>query len=117
MLIGKTSKNLSKLIQLRASFCVNKALMDPYKHTTMSHSVHNMFVDLYPIGVYPEVIQVQSVPARTYQPIVVSTCVDLLNKAYVKAIDYLGNFIDFRRVFKQVRKNIEKIYLKRSQIT
>lgn len=114
MLIGKTSKNLSKLIQLKASFCVGKALLDPYKHTTMSHSVHNMFVDLYPIGVYPEIIQVQSIPARTYQPFVVSTCVEIFNTAYVKAIYYLGNFINFRRIFKQVRKNIEQIYLKRS---
>ncbi len=116
MLIGKTSKNLSKLTQLRASFCVGKALLDPYKHTTMSHSVHNMFVDLYPIGVYPEIIQVQSVAPRTYQPIVVSTCVDILNTAYVKAVHYLGNYIDSGRIFEQVGKNTEQIYPKRSQI-
>ena len=68
---------------LRFGFCLNKALLDPYKHTTMNHSPHNMFVDLYDFGEYPEVILPASIPARTYQPAVVSTLVDVLNKKYV----------------------------------
>ena len=68
---------------LRFGFCLNKAHLDPYKHTTMSHSPHNMFVDLYDFGEYPEVIIPSSIAARTYQPIVVSTTVDILNTRFV----------------------------------
>lgn len=85
-MITKTARRLLSVNKnaLRFGFCLNKALLDPYKHTTMNHSPHNMFVDLYDFGEYPEIILPASIPARTYQPVVVSTAVDVLNKQYVK---------------------------------
>jgi hypothetical protein len=54
-MIARTTRNLINLsnIGLRYSFCLNKALLNPYKHTTMMHSPHNMYVDLYDFGEYP----------------------------------------------------------------
>lgn len=54
-MIVRTTRNLINLstIGLRYSFCLNKALLNPYKHTTMMHSPHNMYVDLYDFGEYP----------------------------------------------------------------
>lgn len=51
-MITRTARSLLRLNNniIRFSFCINKAHLDPYKHTTMSHSVHNMFVDLYDFG-------------------------------------------------------------------
>ena len=51
-MIARTTRNLIGLsnITLRYSFCLNKALLNPYKHTTMMHSPHNMYVDLYDFG-------------------------------------------------------------------
>ncbi len=91
-MITNTARRLLSLNKYAPSFgfCINKALLDPYKHTTMSHSPHNMFVDLYDIGEYPEVILPSSIAARTYQPIVVSTAVDVLNKRFVSNFIILG---------------------------
>jgi hypothetical protein len=51
-MITRTAKRLLGLTNhsLKFTFCMNKALLDPSKHTTMNHSPHNMFVDLYDIG-------------------------------------------------------------------
>jgi hypothetical protein len=54
-MITKTVRSLLRLNNsaLAFGFCLNKAHLDPYKHTTMNHSPHNMFVDLYDFGEYP----------------------------------------------------------------
>ena len=84
-MITRTARSLLGLNNslLRFGFCVNKAHLDPFKHTTMNHSPHNMFVDLYDFGEYPEVILPASIAPRTYQPIVVATAVDVFNVRYV----------------------------------
>ena len=54
-MISKTTRSILRL-SIKANvfgFCVGKALLNPYKHTTMSHSPHSMFVDLYDFGEYP----------------------------------------------------------------
>jgi len=85
-MITRTAKRLLALNNnaIKFAFCLNKAHLDPYKHTTMNHSPHNMFVDLYDFGEYPEVVLPASIAARTYQPIVVSTAVDIINQRYVR---------------------------------
>jgi hypothetical protein len=50
-----------------------------------------MFVDLYDIGEYPDVIIPSSVAAKTYQPIVVSTAVDVINSKFVTISFILGH--------------------------
>ena len=84
-MISRAARRLLSLNNnaIRLGFCVNKAHLDPFKHTTMNHSPHNMFVDLYDFGEYPEVILPASIAPRTYQPIVVSTAVEVLNQRYV----------------------------------
>ncbi len=91
-MIANTTRRLLSLNKyaLRFGFCINKAHLDPYKHTTMSHNPHNMFVDLYDFGEYPDVILPSSVAAKTYQPIVVSTAVDVLNSKFVTISVILG---------------------------
>ena len=76
-MITRTARSLLRFNNniIRFSFCFNKAHLDPYKHTTMSHSPHNLFVDLYDFGEYPEIIAPASIAAKTYQPVVVSTAV------------------------------------------
>ena len=98
-MITNTARRLLSLntYALRFGFCLNKAHLDPYKHTTMNHSPHNMFVDLYDFGEYPEVIIPSSIAARTYQPIVVSTAVDVLNKRFVSNFIISGHQHDCRR--------------------
>jgi hypothetical protein len=73
---------------LRFGFCLNKAFLDPYKHTTMNHYPHNMYVDLYDFGEYPEVIAPASISPRTYEPVVIATAVDILNLRYVLSLIY-----------------------------
>lgn len=92
-MIANTTRRLLSLNKytLRFGFCLGKAHLDPYKHTTMSHNTHNMFVDLYDIGEYPDVIIPSSVAAKTYQPIVVSTAVDVINSKFVTISFILGH--------------------------
>lgn len=92
-MIANTTRRLLSLNKyaLRFGFCFNKAHLDPYKHTTMNHNPHNMFIDLYDIGEYPEVILPSSIPARTYQPVVVSTTVDIFNKRFVSNLLISGH--------------------------
>lgn len=83
-MITRTARSLLRLNNnIVFGFCLNKAHLNPLKHTTMNHYPHNMYVDLYDFGEYPEVIAPASIPARTYQPIVVATTVDILNAKYV----------------------------------
>ncbi len=51
-MIARTTISLLRLNSnyVQYGFCMGKALLNPYKHTTMSHSPHNMFVDLYDFG-------------------------------------------------------------------
>lgn len=83
-MIARTTKALlgNKSV-LRFAFCLNKAHLDPYKHTTMNHYPHNMYVDLYDFGEYPEIVAPSSTAPTTYQPIIAATVVDVLNLKYV----------------------------------
>jgi hypothetical protein len=49
------------------AFCLNFAPLDPRKHTTMNHNIHNMYLDLWEYGQYPDWVHICSVPARTYE--------------------------------------------------
>ena len=84
-MITSTARRLLSLNNnaIRMGFCLNKAHLDPYKHTTMNHSPHNMFVDLYDFGEYPEIVVQASIAPRTYQPVVVSNAVDVINQRFV----------------------------------
>lgn len=64
-------------------FCYNWAPMDPRKHTTMNHSPHNMYLDLYEYGHYPDWYHVCSTAPKTYQSKVVNIIVDTINRKYV----------------------------------
>ena len=48
---SKISLNLLRS-PVRYGFCVNWAPLDPRKHNTMNHNVHNMYLDLYEYGQY-----------------------------------------------------------------
>ena len=61
------------------SFCVGFAPADPRRHTTMHHSVNNMYLDLWEYGHYPDMVYNCSVPARTYEPRVVDIIASTLN--------------------------------------
>ena len=50
-----------------AGFCLYKGYLDPHKHNTMNHNIHNVYIELYDVGVYPEWVVNQSEPARTYE--------------------------------------------------
>jgi hypothetical protein len=65
------------------SFCYGFAPLDPRKHTTMNHAPHNMYLDLWEYGQYPDWVHISSVPARTYETQVVNTVVATLNAKYV----------------------------------
>lgn len=56
-------------------FCINWAPLDPRKHTTMSHNMHNMYIDLYNFGQYPDWYHVCSTAPKTYEPQVISLVV------------------------------------------
>lgn len=51
-----------------AQFCIYKGYLDPHKHNTMNHNIHNVYIELYDTGVYPEWVVNQSEAARTYEP-------------------------------------------------
>ena len=61
------------------------APMDPRKHTTMNHNPHNMYLDLYEYGHYPDWVHVCSKAPSTYQPQVLSILAATLSKRYVPA--------------------------------
>lgn len=81
----RTSMMASRLLQEAVAFrfCYNWAPLDPRKHTTMSHNPHNVYLDLYEYGQYPDWYHVCSTPPKTYQPQVVSILVSALNARYV----------------------------------
>jgi hypothetical protein len=64
-------------------FCIFKGYLDPHRHITMSHNPHNVYVELYEIGQYPEVVEIMSQPPRTYEPIVVKSLVETINTHFV----------------------------------
>lgn len=55
------------LMRPSAGFCLFKAYLDPHKHNTMNHNIHNVYIELYDTGVYPELVVNQSEPSRTYE--------------------------------------------------
>ena len=42
------------------NFCIYFAPLDPRKHTTMNHNIHNMYMDLWSYGKYPEWVHIGS---------------------------------------------------------
>lgn len=68
----------------RQAFCIFRGYLDPHRHITMSHNVHNVYLDLYEIGQYPEIIEIMSQPPRTYEPIVRKHLVEAINSTYVR---------------------------------
>lgn len=88
----KTTLNTTKLASNLFSqavvyrFCYNWAPLDPRKHTTMSHNPHNMYLDLYEYGEYPDFYHVCSTAPRTYEPQVVNILVAALNARYVQSV-------------------------------
>lgn len=67
-----------------AGFCINKGYLNPAKHITMNHNPHNVYIDSYEIGEYPELVEIMSQPARTYEPAVARTLLEVINKKYVR---------------------------------
>jgi hypothetical protein len=79
---GLLARNIfSRAVSYR--FCVGWAPLDPRKHTTMTHNNNNMYLDLWEFGQYPDWIHITSVPARTYQPQLLTTLAAALNTLYV----------------------------------
>ena len=81
----RTSKITSTIFNKAVSynFCYGFAPLDPRKHTTMNHAPHNMYLDLWEYGQYPDWVHIHSVPSRTYENHVVNTIVPQLNAKYV----------------------------------
>ena len=66
-------------------FCINKGMLDPSKHIYMNHVPHNVYVDYWPIGQYPELHLIGSVAPATYQPRAQAILLETLNSRYVSA--------------------------------
>lgn len=81
----RTSKVASNLLcqAVAFKFCFNWAPLDPRRHTTMNHNPHNIYLDLYEYGEYPDWYHVCSTAPKTYQPQVVNVLVATLNARYV----------------------------------
>jgi hypothetical protein len=71
------------LSRSRAGFCITNGYLNPARHITMNHNPHNVYIDAYDIGQYPEVVEIMSQPPRTYEPVVAKTLVEVINKKYV----------------------------------
>jgi hypothetical protein len=82
-----SSKITSSIFKRAVSynFCYGFAPLDPRKHTTMNHSPHNMYLDLWEYGQYPDWVHIHSVPARTYENQVIDTIVSLINAKHVQS--------------------------------
>lgn len=85
----------SLLSRPSAGFCLYKSYMDPHKHNTMNHNLHNVYIDLYDVGVYPELVINQSEPSRVYEEQLRSLAVGILSKDYVIIISYSLKLILF----------------------
>jgi hypothetical protein len=81
----RTSGVAARLLQQAVAFrfCYNWAPLDPRKHTTMNHNPHNIYLDLYDYGHFPDWYHVCSTAPKTYQPQVVALLVSALNARYV----------------------------------
>lgn len=66
-----------------AGFCMFKSYLDPHKHNTMNHNIHNVYIELYDTGIYPELVVNQSEPSRAYEEQLRSLAVDILKSDYV----------------------------------
>jgi hypothetical protein len=64
-------------------FCVNFAPLDPRKHITMNHNHHNMYLDSYEYGQYPDWVHPCSVAPRTYESNVVNILAQSLSEHFV----------------------------------
>lgn len=82
----RTSGVAARLLQQAVAFrfCYNWAPLDPRKHTTMNHNPHNVYLDLYDYGHYPDWYHVCSTAPKTYQPQVIAILVSALNARYVR---------------------------------
>lgn len=68
MMIRSPVLRASKLLHSRIAYnYMFKALHDPSKHAYMNKFPHNVYLDYWPIGQYPETYIVGSVPSAAYQ--------------------------------------------------
>lgn len=65
-------------------FCVNFAPLDPRKHITMNHNHHNMYLDTYEYGQYPDWVHPCSIAPRTYESNVVNILAQSLSDHLVR---------------------------------
>lgn len=80
----KMTSLASLLSQSRYGFCINGfALLDPRKHTTMNHNHHNMHLDLYEFGQYPDFVHICSTAPRTYEPQVIEIVAKFISQRTV----------------------------------
>lgn len=88
MIKALTSAKMASAVLNRAvsyKFCMfGWAPLDPRKHITMNHNHHNMYLDIYEYGQYPDWVHIHSVPARTYEHLVVDHLVTALNQRLVR---------------------------------
>ena len=64
-------------------FCVGFAQLDPRKHITMNHQHHNMYLDSYEYGEYPDWVHIGSIAPRTYEQQVISILASSLSEKLV----------------------------------
>jgi hypothetical protein len=57
----------------------------------MNHNIHNVYIELYDAGVYPEWVVNQSEAARTYEPQAYSLVVETLKKVHVLILVFSHN--------------------------
>lgn len=75
------SNVVNKAIAYR--FCVNFAPLDPRKHVTMNHNHHNMYLDIYEYGQYPDWVHPCSTAPRTYESQVINILAQTLTERFV----------------------------------
>ena len=76
-----TSSLLTKTVA--SGFCFGKGLLDPHKHIFMHHNPHNVYVDYWPLGQYPEYIVTHSVASKQYEPRIKEIILDCIKTKYV----------------------------------
>ena len=85
MKLNPIARSAIKVLGFRpyAGFCINKGMLDPSKHTSMNHVPHNVYIDLWDLGQYPEIITQSSIAPRTYVDKVIMTIVEAIKEKYV----------------------------------
>ena len=82
-LLSTSRLTRSLLYRSPASFCVEWAPLDPRKHNVMNHNPHNMYLEVYEYGHYPEWVHISSVASRAYEPHVLTVLAQSLSARLV----------------------------------